>query len=102
MPDSDYVFRVFRALGERGILERLKGILVGRPKAWEFGRPIITDKKAYQAKQRETIIKTVRSYNQAIPIIQNLDFGHTEPQTPLPYGGRVRINSKHKQIFADF
>ena len=34
IPPADYVFRVYRALGERGILERVKGILVGRPKAW--------------------------------------------------------------------
>jgi muramoyltetrapeptide carboxypeptidase LdcA involved in peptidoglycan recycling len=33
IPSADYVSRVFRAFGERGILERIKGIVVGRAKA---------------------------------------------------------------------
>ena len=36
IPSSGYVFRVFRALGERGILERVQGVLVGRANAWNF------------------------------------------------------------------
>ena len=38
IPPASYVCRVYRALGERGILERIKAILVGRPKAWEFDK----------------------------------------------------------------
>lgn len=103
MPSADYVFRVYRALGERGILERVKGILVGRPKSWEFGNE---HDEAWQTnhriEQRETILKVVRMYNPTVPLVQNLDFGHTNPQITLPYGSHVRIDSKGKNIFADF
>jgi Uncharacterized proteins, homologs of microcin C7 resistance protein MccF len=98
-----YVYRVCRALGERGILSRVKGLLVGRPKAWEFGKEKNTVQKAeYKKEQRETINKIFRQYNKTAPIVQNLDFGHTDPQIPFPYGKRVRIDSKNKRIFVRF
>jgi len=33
---------------------------------------------------------------------RNLDFGHTNPQIALPYGGRIRIDSSTRKIFATF
>ena len=103
IPSADYVRRVCRALGERGILSRVKGILVGRPKAWEFDKQWSSEeKKKYKSKQRETIVEIIRQYNKQAPIIQNMDFGHTDPQIPFPYGKKVRINSENKKIFADF
>ncbi|OGG93826.1 hypothetical protein A2609_01090 [Candidatus Kaiserbacteria bacterium RIFOXYD1_FULL_47_14] len=103
IPSADYVFRIYRALGESGILERVKGILVGRPKAWEFDNQKSTEqKKEYREKQRETILRAVRRYNKNIPVVQNLDFGHTNPQIALPYGGRIRIDSDTHKIFVTF
>lgn len=103
IPSADYVRRVYRALGERGILECVKAVLVGRPKAWEFDKQWDTEqKKKYKQEQRETILKTIRQYNKVIPVIQNMDFGHTDPQIPFPYGKKVRIDSENKKIFVDF
>lgn len=103
MPSADYVFRVYRALGERGILARVRGILVGRPKAWEFGNEHDDAwQAAHRVEQRETILKVVRAYNPSVPVIQNMDFGHTSPQIPLPYGGRIRIDSSACKVFAAF
>ena len=103
IPSSDYVSRVYRALGERGILERVKAVLVGRPKAWEFDKQKSkAEKKEYSRGQRNVIAETVRMYNKNVPIVQNLDFGHTDPQMPLPYGKNVRLIGARKQIFIDF
>ena len=103
IPSEDYVSRVFRAFGERGILERIKGIVVGRAKAREFDKLRNLDERAvYRKEQQETIVKTVRAYNKEIPIVQNMDFGHTEPQTPMPYGNQIRIDSENQKIFATF
>lgn len=103
IPTADYVWRVCRALGERGILERVKAVLVARPKAWYTDKTWDTkQKKAYKAEQRETILKIVREYNKTAPVIQNMDFGHTDPQIPFPYGKKVRIDSQNKKIFVDF
>nr|MBP9798236.1 LD-carboxypeptidase [Candidatus Woesebacteria bacterium] len=103
IPPADYVHRVLRAFGERGILERVKGVMVGRPKAWEFDKQnSAEEKRVYREEQREIVIETVRKYNESVPIIQNLDFGHTEPQLCLPFGGNIRIEAESKKIFATF
>ena len=103
IPNPGYVFRVLRALGERGILARVKGVLIGRPQAWDFGKQTTPEERiAYRAEQRETIIRTVRTYNPDVSIIQNLDFGHTNPQIPMPYGNKARIDARAKKVFATF
>lgn len=103
IPTANYVYRFYRTLGERGILERIKAILVGRPKAWEFDKQNNTEqKKEYRKHQQETILEVVRKYNPTAPIIQNLDFGHTDPQIPVPYGSKARIDSQNKKIFLTF
>ena len=38
IPSPEYVFRVYRALGERGILEQVRAVIVRRPKGWDFGK----------------------------------------------------------------
>lgn len=103
LPTSDYVHRVIRALGERGILRNVKAVLVGRAKAWEFHtQNSEIEKSKYRTKQQETILKTVRKYNNEVPVVQNINFGHTDPQIPMPYGGMVRINSEQQKILASF
>lgn len=103
IPTADYVMRVFRAFGERGILERVQGVLIGRAKAREIGRlRDSTERLIYRKNQQDAILKSVRTYNHKITIVQNLDFGHTEPQIPMPYGNEVRIDPINRQIFANF
>lgn len=103
IPTADYVKRVFRAFGERGILERIQGVCVGRAKAREFIKSRNPEERAaYRKEQQEVIVKTVRAYNKEIPIVQNMDFGHTDPQIPMPYGNKLRIDVVNKRIFATF
>ncbi|QQS23317.1 LD-carboxypeptidase [bacterium] len=103
MPDARYVRRVLRALGERGVLARVQGVLVGRPKAWHFGREKTPEEKqVHRAEQRETFVKVIRDYNKTVPIVQNMDFGHTDPQICLPYGGEARIDCTNKKVFVKF
>lgn len=103
IPTADYVQRVIRAFGERGILERIKGVCVGRAKAREFDKLRTPEERAaYRKEQQEAILKTVRMYNQAVTVVQNLDFGHTEPQIPMPYGNLLRIDAQNKKLFATF
>jgi muramoyltetrapeptide carboxypeptidase LdcA involved in peptidoglycan recycling len=103
IPSADYVYRVYRALGERGILQRVKAIVTGRPKAQELGRERnVEEKSAYRLSQREAITKAVRQHSTTIPIVHNIDIGHTAPQIPLPNGRRMRIDANNKKIFVDF
>lgn len=103
IPSANYVTRVIRALGERGILSDIQGVLVGRPKAWEFDKPYSKEERnTYIKNQQEAIIRTIRNYNKTVPIVQNMNFGHTDPQVPMPYGGAVKINSNKKRIVVCF
>lgn len=103
IPSSEYVAKVYESLGKLGILERIQAVLVGRPKAWEFNNRQEHDKRnKYREKQREVILKTVRIYNKEAPIVQNMDFGHTDPQIPFPYGMPVRVDCSSREIFVEF
>lgn len=103
VPRHEYVRRVIRALGERGILAQVRAVLVGRPKAWEFDRQRSVERKVqYREDQRKTVLSAVRAYNLKAPVVQNLDFGHTNPTCCMPYGGAVRLVSSRKEIFATY
>lgn len=103
IPTMNYVNRVCRALGERGILGKVKAVLIGRPKAWDFDKQKSTEGKSeYRKQQREVILEVVREYNDSIPVVQNLDFGHSDPQIPMSYGMSVRLEGKNKKIFVTF
>jgi muramoyltetrapeptide carboxypeptidase LdcA involved in peptidoglycan recycling len=89
--------------GERGWFDKFQGVLVGRPKAWEFNKQNNAEQKAeYRKKQQETVMKTIREYNQDIPVIQNVDFGHTDPQVIMPLGQRARIASSEQKIYLTY
>lgn len=104
VPSNEFYTKyVYRALGERGILKRIKGLLVGRPKsrALHF-QPSSMERQKYRDNQQKIILDMVRKYNPHIPIVQNLNFGHTDPQIPMPYGGKCRINCEAKEIIVTF
>lgn len=89
--------------GERGWLNELSGIMVGRPKAWNFDRQKISNERAeYRSAQREIVVSTVREYNSAIPIVQNVDFGHTDPQIVLPIGRLATLSRTGGTITFDY
>jgi muramoyltetrapeptide carboxypeptidase LdcA involved in peptidoglycan recycling len=102
-PSEAYVSRFMRALGERGILSRVQGLLVGRPRAWSFEKPCSDeDKDAYAAQQRRTVLEAFRRYNSSAPLVQGLDFGHTAPMICMPYGGAINIVPSSQTISAVF
>lgn len=99
IPEHWIVEYLLTGMGERGWLDKFKAILVGRPKAWEYNKPNSTsDKERYRQDQQTTILQAVRAYNSKIPVIQNLDFGHTDPQTIIPLGNKVLIDSNIQAI----
>jgi muramoyltetrapeptide carboxypeptidase LdcA involved in peptidoglycan recycling len=103
LPSADYVYRVLMSMGERGMLECFSAILVGRPKAWEFGKPnTIEEKKIYTRAQEEGIQKAVSEYNPDALVVFNMDIGHTDPQCILPNGGNIRIDGIQHRIFVTY
>jgi muramoyltetrapeptide carboxypeptidase LdcA involved in peptidoglycan recycling len=105
IPESWIPSYLLRGFGERGWFDdgKIQAVLVGRPKAWEFDKPNNAEAKAkYKKEQRDEIIRAVRMYNPNIPIIQNLDFGHTDPQILIPNGGCVTIDMDSRSIKLSF
>ncbi|MFT4532277.1 MAG: muramoyltetrapeptide carboxypeptidase LdcA involved in peptidoglycan recycling [Candidatus Saccharimonadales bacterium] len=103
IPEHWIIEYLLTGFGERGWLDKFKAVIIGRPKAWEFNNQNdAATKIKFREEQRKTVVETIRQYNKTIPIVQNLDFGHTDPQVPLPSGGRIRISASTKQIFLNY
>lgn len=99
IPDPDVVAANLRALGERGLLQRFDGVLVGRAAA----RSHVEDhppewRTAYRERQREAIEGVFETYNPAAPLVFDCEFGHTYPTCPIPIGGEVRIDPSAETI----
>ena len=90
-------------LGERGWFSQLSSVMIGRPKAWDFTQQNTVEQKAnYRKDQRETVVSVIREYNETIPIVQNVDFGHTDPQIVLPIGRKATLSPKRNIISLDY
>ncbi len=98
LPSSGFIYRFVAALAERNILRRLKAILVGLPKT-QFMHMLPPEGRGhYVTNQREAIQQALQDYNANLPVVFNLNFGHTDPQIVVPNGGLVHINCKDKTI----
>jgi muramoyltetrapeptide carboxypeptidase LdcA involved in peptidoglycan recycling len=103
IPDHWIVDYLLTGFGERGWFDKFQAVLVGCPKAWELDKQNDTEAKAtYRKLQRETVLTTVREYNKTIPVVQNVDFGHTDPQVVLPNGGKVKVLATSKKILLNY
>ncbi|MCR1899914.1 LD-carboxypeptidase [Irregularibacter muris] len=89
-PLPDQVGYMLRNYGMQGVFHKAKGIVFGRP-------------KDYSHKEKEElnhmIIKIVKEEFNAsdIPIVVDMDFGHTDPKIILPLGCKVKLNAKAKE-----
>ena len=99
MPSAHDVFRVLRALGERGMLARFSALLTGRPKAWSFSRPNSPqEKRRYAEEQRAVVLRALETYAPETVAVLDVDLGHTDPQQVIPYGGTVRVDAPARRI----
>lgn len=93
MPSAVEVYRILRHMGERGLLAAFPAVLVGRPKCWEFARPLALDeRRRYAADQKDAIRRALATYRPDAVVVFDLDIGHTDPQLIIPYGGLVRVD----------
>jgi muramoyltetrapeptide carboxypeptidase LdcA involved in peptidoglycan recycling len=88
-PTPDYVKYTLRNYGIQGIFDEIKALVVGRAR----------DYTIEETKQlEENLIQIIsKEFNHPeMPIITNVDFGHTDPQIILPLGVEAEINCKNK------
>ena len=85
-PPPAAVSRMLRTLGVMGILERLTGVIFGRP----GGQVPPEDFKDYEQAILQVVVEECGLGE--LPIVTNMDFGHTDPICTLPYGLQMRID----------
>ena len=81
-PDPTLIKYWLRNYAVQGILQKANGIIFGKPQ----------DEKYYEEYKVE-IKRVMKEYGlKDLPILYNLNFGHTEPKFILPYGAMAEIN----------
>jgi len=91
-PPPTNIKYMLRAFAELGVLKRLSGILFGRP-GGEF--PVERFEEYDQV-----ILQVFRDEEglEDLPIITNMDFGHTDPMFVLPYGVQAEIDCENQRF----
>jgi muramoyltetrapeptide carboxypeptidase LdcA involved in peptidoglycan recycling len=103
MPSADEVFRTLRNMGERGLLAQFPAVLVGRPKASFVLDPKTADERQqYRDDQRAAVLRAFTDYNPDAMIVFDVDFGHTDPQWVLPYGGEMTVDGPARRVLAHY
>ena len=103
LPDAEYVYRVLMCMGERGVLQQFAGVLWARPKAWSFEAPnTLEERDAYVRAQREAVLRAFAEYAPETPLVFGVDFGHTDPQLLIPYGGLVTLDGAAQRIVVTY
>ncbi|HET6877638.1 MAG TPA: S66 peptidase family protein [Jatrophihabitans sp.] len=103
MPPADEVYWTLRNAGERGLLEQFPAVLVGRPKASFVLNPKSPEeRRRYRTDQRAAVLRAFADYNPDAMIVFDVDFGHTDPQWVLPYGGRLTVDGPGRRIVAHY
>jgi muramoyltetrapeptide carboxypeptidase LdcA involved in peptidoglycan recycling len=91
-PPPETVTRTLRVFATLRILSKLSGILFGRP-----GGDVPVEKfKAYD----KAILQVVNQEEGLtdLPVITQMDFGHTSPMFVLPYGLQAEVDSESKRF----
>ena len=84
-PSPNYVKKVLDKLKHIGILKVINGVLIGKPIDEIYFDEYISFYKDY-----------FKKYN--IPIIYNVNFGHSYPRGIMPIGVKCEIDAKNKKI----
>ena len=103
MPPGLEVYRMLRNAGERGLLAQFPAVVVGVAKASNLQhRSTDDERETYRNEQREAVLRAFAEYQPDAMIVFNVDFGHTDPQWVLPYGGRLTVDGPAQRILAHY
>ena len=81
-PTPEYVERWIRNYGAMGILERINGLIFGKPMS-----------EMYFEEYKSAVFKILAEYGRIdLPVLYNMSFGHCEPKFCIPYGAMAEIN----------
>lgn len=88
-PSPDFIKRTFRNLAAQGILNVIKGIIVGKPQG-----------EKYYEEYKAAIIQVVvnEEHLNDLPVFYNANFGHSKPIGIIPYGIKAQLDCNSKSI----
>jgi Uncharacterized proteins, homologs of microcin C7 resistance protein MccF len=92
VPPPREVGYTLRAMGERGLLERFDGILVGRPRTNSPTLEWDPNPDEYPAELEGVVAREVERYAPDAVVGFGHDFGHTDPSFPLPLGAVATLD----------
>lgn len=101
MPSMGFVYRFIASLGELGLLNKLKALLIAYPKGQFCGTYPPEGRESFIENQKVAIKKALKDYNSDLLTIFNLNFGHTDPQIIIPNGAMATIDCVQKTVFFD-
>ncbi len=85
-PPVWFIECALRNYGITGILGRIKGMIWGKPQ-----------NEALYDDYNEVIKKVLKEFGRAdMPVLVNMNFGHTEPKFCIPYGSLAEIDTYNK------
>lgn len=87
--EPTYVEYWLRNYGAQGILQNVKGIIVGKPYD-----------NIYYEEYKTVFLKIIRDELKLdkLPIVFNMNFGHTAPMITIPYGAKAEIDCEKKEF----
>lgn len=86
-PPPNFVEYWLRNYGTKGILQRINGILWGKPY-----------QEKYYEEYKHAILKVMHEFHVEIPILYNITIGHNEPMLCIPYGSHAQINCQSRSV----
>lgn len=91
-PPPSLLLRELRTFAAMGVLKRLNGILIGRP-----GGQI---EPAAFSEYDDAVVQAVREEAglQDLIVVSQMDFGHTDPMTVLPYGVMGELDADSRRF----
>lgn len=87
-PAPELIKNWLRNYATMGILQKANGIIFGKPQ----------DEQYYEEYKEQIQIVMKEFSLETLPILYNLNFGHTEPKCILPYGVLTEINCDEKTV----
>ena len=90
-PPIDHVKWMLRNYGTQGIFEKVSAVIFGRA-------------RDYSPEEKDMLDNTIKSViadefeKPNLPIVTNMDFGHTDPQFILPLGVKAELDCENKKF----
>jgi muramoyltetrapeptide carboxypeptidase LdcA involved in peptidoglycan recycling len=90
-PSLHEIDHVLRNYGMQGVFTRINGLIFGRARDY-------SDQEKLELEEKIVAIVAKEFGRQDLPIVANVDFGHTDPQLILPLGVKAEINPIEKRF----